>query len=290
MTAVAPATRREVVAAAAEILGTAGIESARQDAEWLLAGVLGVRRSGLYLEADRILSPAAARAYALAVERRRGREPLQRILGWEEFHGLPLRLTPAVLVPRPETEVLAEWALALLPPPVAGRRPLVVDLGTGSGCIACALAGRRVDLRILALDASVEAARVAGANADALGFAGRVRAVAGDMLGALRAGTAEMVVSNPPYLPTRLIPALTPEVADHEPRQALDGGPDGLAVIRRLIGEARSRLVPGGVLALETAGGEQITAVAGLLNEAGFRGVVVHNDLAGITRFIAGRV
>jgi release factor glutamine methyltransferase len=290
MTPASAVSRREVVAAAAEIFEAAGIDSARQDAEWLLAGILGVGRARLYLDADRDLSPDAARAYARAVGRRRAREPVQRILGWEEFHGLSFRLTPAVLVPRPETEVLAEWALALLAPPRADRRPLVVDLGTGSGCIACALASRRADLRVIALDASIEAAAVAGANAAALGVAGRVCAVAGDLLGAVRGGSVNMIVSNPPYLPTGLLPTLMPEVADHEPRQALDGGPDGLDVVRRLVADGRSRLARGGVLALETAGGPQMPAVEGLLNDAGFRDVVVHNDLAGITRFIAGRV
>ncbi|MGH7417476.1 MAG: N5-glutamine methyltransferase family protein, partial [Candidatus Rokuibacteriota bacterium] len=162
-------TRRAALAAAGEILTAAGIDSARADAEWLLASVLGIRRSALYLDADHDLPTRAARRYAHDVRRRATREPLQRILGWEEFHGLRFRITAAVLVPRPETEMLVDWALELLPPPATGRHPTIVDLGTGSGCIACALAARRPDLRVTAVDASPAAATVARANAVDLG-------------------------------------------------------------------------------------------------------------------------
>jgi release factor glutamine methyltransferase len=282
-------TRLAALAAAGEALTAAGIDSARADAEWLLAGVLGVRRSALYLDADRDLPPDAAGQYAQHVRRRAAREPLQRILGWEEFHGLPIRISAAVLVPRPETEVLVDWALELLPVPSTGCPPMIVDLGTGSGCIACALAVRRPDVRVTALDSSPAAAAVARANVVRLGLAHRVHVIAGDLLGAVRRRVADMIVSNPPYLPAGLLPTLAPEVVHHEPREALDGGFDGLDVIRRVVIESASRLAPGGRLVLETAGGAQTRAVADLLNEAGFRHVVVHNDLAGITRFVAGR-
>jgi release factor glutamine methyltransferase len=282
-------SRRAALVAADRVLTAAGIDSARADAEWLLAGVLGIRRSALYLEADHALSPRASRQYAQDVRRRAAREPLQRILGWEEFHGLRLRITTAVLVPRPETEMLVDWALELLPPPVRGRYPRIVDLGTGSGCIACALAARRDDLRVTALDVSTEAAAVARVNVVGLGLGRRVHVVTGDLLEAVRGRVADMIVSNPPYLPTPLLPTLAPEVAHHEPRHALDGGPDGLDVIRRVVVDSRSRLACGGLVVLETAGGAQTPGVADLLNEAGFRDVLVHNDLAGTTRFVAGR-
>jgi release factor glutamine methyltransferase len=282
-------TRRAALAAAGEVLTTAGIDSARTDAEWLLASVLGIRRSALYLEADDDLSPGAARQYAQDVRRRAAREPLQRILGWEEFHGLRIRITAAVLVPRPETEMLVDWALTLLPPLATARQPMIVDLGTGSGCIACALAVRRPDLRVAALDASPAAAAVARANVVDLGFARRVHVFAGDLLGAVRPGVADMIVSNPPYLPTPLLSTLAPEVVHHEPRCALDGGPDGLEVIRRVVIDGKPRLAQDGLLVLETAGGAQASAVGELMNDAGFRDVLVHNDLAGIARFVAGR-
>ncbi|MBI2492457.1 MAG: peptide chain release factor N(5)-glutamine methyltransferase [Candidatus Rokubacteria bacterium] len=282
-------TLRVRLSAAEAELRAAGIPTARVDAEWLLAGLLGVGRAALRLDLDRVLPGAVTRRYAAAVRRRAGREPLQRILGWEEFRGLRLRLTPDVFVPRPETEVLVEWALALLPAPCGGARPLAIDLGTGSGCVACALAAERPDLAVLAVDASPVAAAVARANARALGLGGRVRVVAADLLDPLGAPGAALVVSNPPYLPSGLVPSLDPEVRRHEPRAAIDGGPDGLALIRKIAAAARRALAPGGVLALETAAGAQARAAAGLLAAAGFAGVALRDDLTGATRFVAGR-
>jgi release factor glutamine methyltransferase len=142
---------------------------------------------------------------------------------------------------------------------------------------------------VLAVELSLDAGAVASANAASLGLAARVRVVAADLLGAVRPRAAHLIVANPPYLPTASLPGLAPEVARHDPRLALDGGPDGLDVIRRLVAAAPRRLAPGGALAVETAGGEQAGAVAGLMNEAGFGQVMVHNDLAGIGRFVAGR-
>jgi release factor glutamine methyltransferase len=192
-------------------------------------------------------------------------------------------------VPRPETEILVDWTCALLPAPAPGRRLTAVDVGSGSGCVAGALAWRRPDLDVVAVDVSLGALEVTRANAVSLGLGGRVRVVASDLLAAVRPGGVELIVANPPYLPTASLVSLAPEVRDHDPALALDGGSDGLDVIRCLIPEARSRLAPGGTLVLETAGGPQASAVAHLLNEAGFRQVLVHNDLAGIERFVAGR-
>jgi len=222
------------------------------------------------------------------VRRRAGREPLQRILGWEDFRGVRVRLTNAVLVPRPETEMLVEWALALLPEP-GDRRLLAIDVGTGSGCIACALACERPDLDVIAVDVSPAAAAVARDNARALGVAERVRVVAADLLECVRGLRADLIVSNPPYLPTATVPELEPEVRAHEPRLALDGGPDGLALIRRIAATARGCLKPSGALALETAGDAQAEAAAALLRGARLQAVAVRADLAGVDRFVAGR-
>ena len=279
-------TRRVALDRAREILGRAGIDSATADAEWLLAGILDVGRGALHL--DHHLPAGAAARYALAVRRRAQREPLQRILGWEEFDGLRFHIRDAVLIPRPETEVLVDWICDLLPRADPARHLVAVDVGTGSGCIAVALARRRPDAWVIALDVAPEAADAARVNAIALGAQRRVHLVVGDLLGAVRPGTADLIVSNPPYLSTGMISSLAPEVKDHEPWLALDGGPDGLRVIRRLVRQASSRLAPAGTLALETAGDAQACAVAGLLNEAGFRQVLVHNDLAGVKRFVAG--
>lgn len=282
-------TFRDQLDAATSTLAAAGVESARVDAEWLLAGLLGVGRVEVRLGLARSVPAPLAERYADAVRRRARREPLQRILGWEEFRGLRVRLSDAVLVPRPETEALVECALALLPPPVDGRRLLAVDLGTGSGCIACALAAERPDLDVVAIDVAPAAAAVARANARALDLVPRVRVIAADLLDGVRDLGADLIVSNPPYLPTGLVPELPPEVRTHEPVGALDGGTDGLALIRRIAAGARRGLRPSGALVVETAGGDQAAAAAALLRAAGWVQVTVRADLAGVVRFVAGR-
>jgi len=281
-------TFRDQLAAATTVLEAAGVASPRIDAEWLLAGLLGVGRVAVRLDPAGAVSAQLAERYGDAVRRRARREPLQRILGWEEFRGLRVRLTDAVLVPRPETEALVEWALALLPAR-GGRRLLAVDLGTGSGCIACALAAERPDLDVVAIDVSPAAAAVARENANALGLTARIRVVAADLLDGVRDLGADLIVSNPPYLPTGLVPELPPEVRTHEPVVALDGGTDGLTLIRRIAAIAHRALRASGVLVVETAGGAQATAAAALLRTADFAQVAVRADLAGVDRFVAGR-
>jgi release factor glutamine methyltransferase len=281
-------TFRDQLAAATTALEAAGVASPRVDAEWLLAGLLGVGRVTVRLDPAGAVPELLAERYGDAVRRRARREPLQRILGWEEFRGLRVRLTDAVLVPRPETEALVEWALALLPAR-GGRRLRAVDLGTGSGCIACALAAERPDLDVVAIDVSPAAAAVARENAIALGLAARIRVVAADLLDGVRDLGADLIVSNPPYLPTGLVPELPPEVRTHEPVVALDGGADGLALIRRIAAISHRALRASGVLVVETAGGAQATAAAALLRKADFVQVAVRADLAGVDRFVAGR-
>jgi len=284
----ATATYADQLAAATTALEAAGLPSARVDAEWLLAGLLGLGRVAARLELGETAPAPLAERYARAVSRRARREPLQRILGWEEFRGVRVRLTDSVLVPRPETEALVEWALALLPAR-GPRRLLAIDVGTGSGCIACALASERADLDVVAVDVSPAAAAVARENVRALDLGGRVRVVAADLFAGLRDIRADLIVSNPPYLPSALMPELPPEVRIHEPRLALDGGSDGLAVIRRIATAARRYLRPSGALVVETAGGDHASAAAALLREAGWDQVAVRGDLVGIERFVAGR-
>jgi len=281
-------TFRDQLAAATTALEAAGVASPRVDAEWLLAGLLGVGRVAVRLDPAGAVPELLAERYGDAVRRRARREPLQRILGWEEFRGLRVRLTDAVLVPRPETEALVEWALALLPAR-GGRRLRAVDLGTGSGCIACALAAERPDLDVVAIDVSPAAAAVARENAIALGLAARIMVVAADLLDGVRDLGADLIVSNPPYLPTGLVSGLPPEVQTHEPVVALDGGADGLALVRRIAAIAHRALRASGVLVVETAGGAQVTAAAALLRTADFAQVAVRADLAGVDRFVAGR-
>jgi release factor glutamine methyltransferase len=276
-----------VLARGAAALEQAGLAAARPEAEWLLASVLGVERYALYLDPARRLSTAEAARYRDLVARRAAREPLQYLLGWEDFHGLRLAVTPEVLVPRPETEGLVQWALELL----AGRpHPVIADLGTGSGAIACALAHARPAAEVLAVEASAGALAVASRNVRALGLSARVRLLAGDLfapLGALRA-SLDLVVANPPYLPSAVIPSLPPEVSRHEPRAALDGGPDGLAVLRRIVAGAPAVLKPGGWLLMEI-GEEQAGPLASLMAAEGFSGIRARRDLNRVERYIGGR-
>lgn len=282
------ATVAQVLHTAATRLAAAGVDTPRADAEWLLAGLLGARRGDLGLLLSQQPDAGLLARYEAAVERRRRREPLQRILGWESFRGLCLRLSPDVLVPRPETEVLVDLALGLLPPPRAGRRPVVVDVGTGSGCVAAAIAAERGDVLVVATDTAVAALRVARDNARGLGLS-RVLPAAVDVLAGVGPGVADLIVSNPPYLPTGLLAGLAPEVRDHDPRRALDGGDDGLVVLAGLLLEARRVLRPGGGLVVESAGGDQAETVRRLAEDAGLVDAAVHRDLAGVARFISAR-
>ena len=271
----------------AAALEQAGIETARPEAEWLLAALLGIERFALYLDpARRVPEPAAAR-YRELLARRAAREPLQYLLGWEDFHGLRLAVGPGVLVPRPETEGLVQWALAVL----AGHPgPAIADLGTGSGAIACALARAIPAAEVLAVESAAEALAVASRNVRALGLSARVRLLAGDLfapLGSLSA-SLDLVVANPPYLPSALIASLPPEVSRHEPRAALDGGPDGLGVIRRIVAGAPAVLKPDGWLLMEI-GEDQAGPVASLMAAQGFAGIRARRDLGGLERYIGGR-
>ena len=279
---------RELLDDAVARLTAAGVASPRVDAEWLLADALGVRRGALHTELARVPGPVMAERYEASIRRRVERVPLQHIIGTQAFRDITVRVSADALVPRPETELLASWALELLPSPAAGA-PLVIDVGTGSGCLAGALASERRDLTVVALDASPAAAAVARANIAALGLGGRVTVVVSDLFASLAPIRADLIVSNPPYIPSRVVDALAPEITDHEPRCAIDGGPDGLGIIRRLVADAPRWLRPGAPLVLETAGGDQIAAVVASMRAAGFIDLATRDDLAGIERFVSGR-
>ncbi|HMH51814.1 MAG TPA: peptide chain release factor N(5)-glutamine methyltransferase [Candidatus Acidoferrum sp.] len=280
-------TLRERLDDAVARLSRAGIESARVDAEWLLAAALGVTRGRLVAVVDQAVNDEITERYETWIQRRAEREPLQYILGTQAFRDLTIRVGPSVLVPRPETEMLVSWALELLPP--IGTKPLVLDVGTGSGCIACALASERPDVRVIALDASAPAAALARENVRAIGLADRITVSVSDLFEGLVPVRADLIVSNPPYVPGAVIDTLAPEITEHEPRAALDGGPDGLRVIRRLVTEAPKWLRPGAPLVLETFGDEQVGRAEDVLRAAGFDDVSTRRDLAGITRFVCGR-
>ena len=285
MSRAAPGTIASSLAVGAARLGEAGLDSARHDAELLLAAVLGADRLSLYVEPKQPVDEEAAARYRELIDRRAGHEPVQYILGWEEFRGLRLTVTPDVLIPRPETEGLVERALELL----AGLdHAAVADVGTGSGAIACALAAARPDLELLAVEQSLGALAVASDNVRSLGLASRVRLLAGDLFGPLVSlrGSLDMVVANPPYLPAMTLSSLPAEVARFEPRLALDGGPDGLAFIARLIARLADALAPAGIALLEI-GADQGDAVCELAarTRPGWR-CSVERDLAGLPRVV----
>jgi release factor glutamine methyltransferase len=273
---------------AVDRLHAAGIATARQDAELLLARVLGTTRLALHLEPARQVAPAAVADLEALLARRAGHEPLQYVLGAEEFAGVRLAVGPGVFVPRPETELLVERALALCPDGPA----LVLDLCTGSGAVACALAVRRPRCAVWAVELSPAAARWARANVEAVGVAGRVRVVEGDLFGpvAQLAGCSDLVVANPPYIASAARPDLPGEVRDWEPAVALDGGPDGLAVIQRILTDAPRFVRPGGAVLLEIGHDHADRLRAHLASDPRYDCPVFHRDLLGYERVLEVRV
>jgi release factor glutamine methyltransferase len=259
----APRTVGSALADATATLRAAGVPGPRLDALLLLGHVLGASKPDLLAHPERPLDAFQDDALSALVGRRAAREPLAHILGAREFYGRDFRVTPAVLVPRPETELLVEQSLEWLraSPRATDDRaaPLGVDVGAGSGAIAVSLAAEQPGLRILAVDRSSAALAVARENAARHGVAERVALLQGDLLAAVR-GSLPLIVANLPYVPTGAIDGLMPEVARHEPRQALDGGLDGLELNRRLLAEAEARLAAPGLLLLEM-GEEQAQAL-----------------------------
>jgi release factor glutamine methyltransferase len=233
---------------------TKGFEQPRADAEVLLAHILGLERIRLYLNYDRPLSPEELARFRSLIRRRAAFEPAQYIVGKQEFWSLPFEVTPSVLIPRPETEVLVEKALELM-----GSSPsLVLDLGTGSGAIAVSLAHERPDVRVVAVDKSYSALSVAQRNAAANGVSERVFFVAMDLFGALEARCSfDLIVSNPPYISDEEFLDLAPEIANYEPHSALRGGGEsGLGLIRKILEQFRAFLKPNGSLLVEIGLGQ----------------------------------
>jgi release factor glutamine methyltransferase len=261
-----------------------GVESGRLDAEHLLAHALDTERLNLYLQFDRPLTPGELAAYKPLLRRRAAREPLQYILGRVAFRELELRCDPRALIPRPETEGLVdqvlEWA--------RGREGLeVVDVGTGTGCIALSLAQEGPFRRVWAVDVSQEALSLARENAEGMEEADRVRLVCGEGLSALPDGEqVDAVVSNPPYVREAERGDLAPEILEHEPHVALFGGTDGLEVIDALVDGAEARLRSGGLLALEIGVDQGDSVLERISAQGGFHGARVLRDLSGRQRYV----
>lgn len=268
------------------LLKTAGHDEAMAEAESLLAHALGCRRLEIYLHGERPLLPEQLALLQAQAQRLQSDEPLQYVLGEVEFCGHAFACDARALIPRPETELLVEAALGFAKV-WARQQPQVVDIGTGTGCIALTLALAQPRAKIFAVDISPAALTLAQQNAARHGVAHRIDFVQADLLASFGAGEVDLVVSNPPYVPTAEWGSLPRPIRDFEPRNALDAGADGLDVLRRLVAQAVEKLAPGGALALEI-GEDQGPRVAELLRAAGMRHVAVKKDFAGWDRIVTG--
>lgn len=281
----AAVTVREVIQRSTEFLQRHGVDSPRLQAELLLAHLLKLPRLQLYLNHDRALAEPELAALRALVQRRAKREPLQHLVGSTSFGGLEITVSPAALIPRPETETLAELAAAALAKSALST-PVALDFGTGTGCLAIALATHCKAAQVHALDISEAALALARANAQRHGLAERIAFHLGDGFGALPGGLRfDLIVSNPPYIPTAEIATLQAEVRDFDPHAALDGGADGLDFYRLLARESPAWLNAGGALFAEFGDGQE-TALQRMFNDAGWRAVAVHPDLTGRQRVL----
>jgi release factor glutamine methyltransferase len=264
-----------------------GIASPRLDAEVLLAHALNVDRLHLYLNLDAPLLPEERDRYRVLVERRARREPVAQIIGQKEFWSIPLRIPSGVLIPRPETELLVEAVLA----EIGGLdAPTILEIGTGSGAVSIALARENPRARIVATDIDLLALRAAADNARDAGVDSSITFVASDLFSAFRPDTRfDVICSNPPYIPHDVIPSLEPEISRFEPRRALDGGADGLEIVRRILRDAGDFLCQTGALVLEIGDGQAPAVREIFLSVGKFREIRILPDLAGRPRVAKGK-
>ncbi len=285
-------TVRELIQITSRYLAEKGIESPRLNAERLLGDVLSLSRIELYLQHDRPLTAAELQKYRDYVRRRAAGQPLQTIIGTVEFYSRTFKVEPGVFIPRPETEILVDKCLQLLTPPT--RRlisPQVVEIGCGCGVIGITLAAELPTLLVTATDLNPAAVHLSQYNAHRLGVAARVNYLVGDGFAPLPASLksrVDLLVSNPPYVRAAEIAGLPREVAEHDPREALDGGSDGLKHYRALAAGFNTWLTAGAAVAVEI-GSDQAEAVTGIFHRAGCRDIVVHQDYNGLARVITAR-
>ena len=276
-----------LLARARQALGQAGVENAAQESRWLVAHALGLEQHHLASKAEQPVADDLWARAEMLVARRAAHEPLQYILGTQEFCGLEFYVTPAVLIPRPETELLVQEALRVVD---FNKEAVLVDVGTGSGCVAVTLATILSHARIVALDRSAEALAIAKNNAERHGVSGRIDWIEGDLLAPLRdqglAGTVDVIVSNPPYIAEADWADLQLEVREFEPRSALVSGPQGTEFHERLLRESVEFLIPGGSLVMEIGQG-QLPAVRRIVEQVGrYEALQVVQDEAGIERIV----
>lgn len=272
-------------------LRVAGIEEARREGGLLLSHATGRDRTSLITRADEELTPTQLAAFDAGLARRAAGEPFQYITGRQEFYGLDFEVTPDVLIPRPETELLVETAFEILKD---DESPFVCDVGTGTGCIAVALLHERRDAHAYALDISADALRVAARNADRNGVGERMQLLVSDCFEALRSDELrgalfDLIASNPPYIAEDEMAGLQREVRDHEPRIALTPGGDGLAIVRRLVADAPEFLKPRGHLLIEIGFGQH-ERVASLVDARIWTLLDIRRDLQGIPRTVVLRL
>jgi release factor glutamine methyltransferase len=282
----------QAIAEGADRLLESRVDQERRTAGILLCHVLGIDRTYLLTRSEEQIDEARYREYLALVERRATGEPLQYITGHQEFYGLDFTVTPDVLIPRPETEFLVERVIKLVQES-GNETPLIVDLGTGSGCIAVNLALRLPGARVIATDSSNAALDVARANAERLGARDRIEFVQGDLLTPLDErhleSAVDVLASNPPYVSEDRPDLVQRVVSEWEPRAALFGGADGLDFYRRLLPDAPRYFKPGGYLVLEIGYG-QLDAILGLIDRSALEFVDVTDDLQGLPRTLALRV
>ena len=280
-----PWTVARVLRWAADDFRKRNLASPRLDAELLLGEALGTDRIRLVIESDRMLTDGELGRYRDLIRRRRSGEPIAYILGRREFYGLGFRVDRRGLVPRPDTETLVEVAIERTRARSMYGRAL--DLCTGTGCVAIAFAKARPTWRVTASDVSADAAALAWENARRLGVAFTVGVHQGDLFEPHGEQRFELMLANPPYIPSADIAGLEPDIRDFEPRLALDGGADGLTLIRAIVNGARARLEPHGVLALEIQY-DQAERTRALFEAAGFADLAVRRDYGGRDRVVSG--
>ena len=263
-------------------------KEAELDAELLLRHCLALDRTSLYGRLSEEISTEQEHCYRDLVSRRLTHEPTPYILGHKEFFGLDFLVTPAALIPRPETETLVELAIAFVRRQIAGKDPVIADVGTGCGAIAVSIAHSLPEAGVIAIDSSPDALALAGYNAERNMLRGRIRFLQGDLLDSL-GNPVDLLIANLPYIPTADIEHLPPEIRDHEPRRSIDGGPDGLSVIERFLQQAPDHLQPQGAVFAEI--GHQQEKSASRIAASAFPQayVEVAPDLAGIPRVLAIR-
>ena len=266
-----------------------GLAAPRLDAELLLAEALATDRVGLYTHFDQPLQPDELARFKKLIQRRLRREPVAYILGKREFWSLPLRVTPDVLIPRPETETLVAEALRILTP-AEGKDFHILEIGTGSGAISIALARELPAAKVVATDLSPKALAIAEENALRSGVRERIQLLPGNLFDPVRKGDAfDLIVTNPPYIPRGQFPSLMPEVRDYEPKVALDGGKDGLDFFRRVLPAVDKYLQPGGWFLAEMGAGQDRQVLKIAEENPHLDSFAFAKDLSGINRVFKAR-